>query len=180
VSPALTWRDGLGIFAHDPQLFTPGQHYLYSSYAVNLLQGVVRRASGMPFENYLRQRVWQPARMLSATIDDPDRIVLNRACEGRLLTPAMRKAMFTSQLDGVSAWRPDGTSALLDFRQGLLWRLHRDGAGAEVAYHCGSVRGFNACVVDLMDHDPVAAVLTNSFECCGWKDTEALAAIFRE
>jgi hypothetical protein len=61
----------------------------------------------------------------------------------------------------------------------LLWRLRRDAQGRFVAYACGSVKASNACVVDFVDEDLVAAIATNSWECCGWKRADELAAIFR-
>jgi CubicO group peptidase (beta-lactamase class C family) len=67
------------IFEDDPLLFAPGEYYRYSSYAVNLLQGVVEAASGLGFEVYMRRRVWAPAGMLSSSFDLPERIVTGRA-----------------------------------------------------------------------------------------------------
>ena len=43
------------IFKDDPLLFSPGEFYSYTSYGVNLLQGVVETASGLGFEDYLRR-----------------------------------------------------------------------------------------------------------------------------
>src|SRR5581483_1925044 len=71
--------DGIAIFKNDPLLFKPGAYYFYSSYAVNLLQGVIEKAGGMPFEDFLRQHVWAPAGMLSTALDRPERIVPHRA-----------------------------------------------------------------------------------------------------
>jgi len=41
------------------------------------------------------------------------------------------------------------------------------------------VKAFNACVVDFVEEDLVAALATNSWECGGWKQTDALADVFR-
>ena len=64
---------------NDELLFTPGQHWLYSSYATNLLQALVERVSGERFEAYLRRHVWEPAGMLDTQFDVPDRIVQRRS-----------------------------------------------------------------------------------------------------
>jgi serine beta-lactamase-like protein LACTB len=85
MQPIKRWQDGLRFFAQDPLLFPPGKYYSYSSYAVNLLQGVVEKASGQPFEEYLRQHVWGPAGMASASFDIPDRIVPHRAHSYRIV-----------------------------------------------------------------------------------------------
>lgn len=65
------WRD-------DPLVFEPGTHWMYSSYAVNLLHAVIEVASGEDLEDYLRKHVWQPAGMLETQFDVPARIVPRR------------------------------------------------------------------------------------------------------
>jgi serine beta-lactamase-like protein LACTB len=65
------WRD-------DPLLFEPGTQWSYSSYAVDLLQAVVERASGQSYESYLTEHVWAPAGMVSTQLDLPARIVRHR------------------------------------------------------------------------------------------------------
>jgi CubicO group peptidase (beta-lactamase class C family) len=46
---------------------------------VNLLQGVIENVSGLPFEEYMRRNVWQPAGMTNTRLDIPERPVPNRA-----------------------------------------------------------------------------------------------------
>ena len=65
------WRD-------DPLLFAPGSHFEYSSFAINLLQAVIERATGLSFEAYMREHVWQPAGMLDSQFDVPARVVERR------------------------------------------------------------------------------------------------------
>ncbi len=65
------WRD-------DPLLFEPGAYWLYSSHAMNLLQGVIEKASGEPFEAYMRRHVFVPAAMLETQFDVPSRVILHR------------------------------------------------------------------------------------------------------
>src|SRR5215213_5701373 len=82
--------EAIKIFKDDPLLFKPGEYYFYSSYAVNLLQGVVEKASGLAFEDYMRRYVWTPAGMLNTAFDLPERIVPHRAkgyhiVDGRML-----------------------------------------------------------------------------------------------
>lgn len=69
----------LRIFKDDPLLFAPGTKYSYSTYAYNLLAGVVESASGLAFEEYLRSHVWMPAGMTSTYFDHPGRIIPRRA-----------------------------------------------------------------------------------------------------
>lgn len=220
IQPVTDYLDGLRFFANDPLLFQPGSFYFYSSYGVNLLQGVIEKASGLPFEQYLQQRIWTPAGMTTASLDIEDRIVPNRARSYRidggkvfnyyyndlrykfasggmiasaedlvrfgmavnhnaLLTTGARDVMLSSQLHGLRKFREGAPPEELEFEQGMLWRLRHDSDGRRVAYECGSVKGSNACLVDFLDEDLIAAVVTNSFECCGWSKADALAAIFR-
>lgn len=69
----------VGIFKDDPLLFTPGTKYHYSTYAFNLLAGVVESASGVSFEEYLREHVWAPAGMTATRFEHPLDIVPHRA-----------------------------------------------------------------------------------------------------
>ena len=71
--------DAIAIFKDDPLLFPPGKYYSYTSYGVNLLQGVVEKASGTPFEAYMRENVWGPAGMDATQFNLPERVVRNRA-----------------------------------------------------------------------------------------------------
>jgi CubicO group peptidase (beta-lactamase class C family) len=65
------WRD-------DPLVFEPGSHWMYSSYAVNLLHAAIEVASGEGLEEYLYKHIWQPAGMLETQFDVPSRIVPRR------------------------------------------------------------------------------------------------------
>lgn len=65
------WRD-------DPLLFTPGTHWLYSSFSSNLMQAIVETASGQSFERYLAEKVWAPAGMINTQFDVPSRVVPRR------------------------------------------------------------------------------------------------------
>lgn len=71
-------KAGIEIFKDDTLLFKPGKFWFYSSYASNLMQGIIEEVTGIGFEEYLRKNVWQPAGMLSTQFDVPDRIVHNR------------------------------------------------------------------------------------------------------
>lgn len=79
VQPFASFDEALNLFKDDPLLFAPGELYFYSSYAINLLQGVIEAASGMPFEAYMREHVWGPSGMLRTQFDRPERIVPGRA-----------------------------------------------------------------------------------------------------
>lgn len=71
--------DAIAIFKDDPLLFTPGTKYSYSTYAYNLLAGVIEKVSGLTFEAYMHEKVWGPAGMKDTRLEHPRQIVANRA-----------------------------------------------------------------------------------------------------
>jgi CubicO group peptidase (beta-lactamase class C family) len=57
-------RDSLaGVILASELLWAPGTRYRYSNAGYSLLGMVVEKASGMPYEAYLRQKLWGPAGM---------------------------------------------------------------------------------------------------------------------
>jgi serine beta-lactamase-like protein LACTB len=202
---SLTWEGGLTLFKDDALLFRPGQYYFYSSYAVNLLQGVVEKASGISFEDFMTRNVWRPAGMLSTSFDVPDRIVPHRAKSyrvvdgrpanyfyndlsykfasggmistaedlvrfgsalnhGQLLKAGTVALMYGPQLEPVMRFEEKQPPRKMDYAQGLIWRVFKDAAGRRFVNHCGTVKGFNACIVNYPDEDVVVALLGNADE----------------
>lgn len=65
-----TLSQALAIFAADPLEHAPGEKITYSSYGYTLLGLAVERASGMPYADYMRTRVFAPAGMTATRLDD--------------------------------------------------------------------------------------------------------------
>lgn len=217
VMPMSSLAEGIRVFKDDPLLFEPGDYYRYSSYAVNLLQGVVETASGMSFEEYLAENVWGPAGMERTGFDVPTRIVPNRArgyddrngerinypygdltyklagggmistaedlvrfalavTSGRLLQPETVEAMFTPQLVDVRFFEGGDP---LRWEQCLMWRIRTDREGRPYVNHCGTVAGFNACLILYLDEELIVAITDNAW-ATGLFAAIAFADIFRE
>jgi serine beta-lactamase-like protein LACTB len=215
----LTWEDGLRIFSKDPLLFQPGKYFFYTSYGVNLLQGVIEKVSGKSFEQYVTENVLKPAGAISGSFDIPNASVPHRAKSyrivngkpedyyyndlrykfasggmiasvedlvklgaalnhGVLLKANTRKFMLSPQVHGLQQFNEKGKPAKMNWKQGILWRLRNSPHGS-VAYECGSIKASNACLVNFLQDDIVAAIATNSWECCGWSKVDALAGFFR-
>ena len=85
IQPSFGWAEGVRMVGADALLFRPGQYYFYSSYGVNLLQGVVEKASGESFEKYMADHVWTPAGAVSGMVDRPERLVAHRARSYRIV-----------------------------------------------------------------------------------------------
>jgi CubicO group peptidase (beta-lactamase class C family) len=217
--PVASLEEGIRIFKDDPLLFAPGAYYSYSSYAVNLLQGVVETASGLPFEESLRRHVWGPAGMLSTQFDVPERVVPNRAksyriVDGRplnsfygdltykfagggmistaedlvrlgaalnrggLLRPETVALMVRPHLDPVMRYVEGGAAEREEWKLGLMWRLSTDDAGRPFVFHSGSVKDFNAMLVNYPERDLVVALLSNAGQGRPRADALALAGFF--
>ena len=69
----------LEIFKDDPLVAEPGTKFSYTSYGYNLLSRVVEAASGMSFGDYLQQRIFTPLGLKQTYLDEPARLIPNRA-----------------------------------------------------------------------------------------------------
>ena len=73
-----TIEAAIEIFKDDPLLFEPGTQYSYSSYAWNIVAGIVENVSGQSFDDYLQENVWGPAGMEVTYLEHQGDIVPNR------------------------------------------------------------------------------------------------------
>ncbi|MDP8979926.1 MAG: beta-lactamase family protein [Acidobacteriota bacterium] len=69
----------LKIFQDDPLKFEPGTQFSYTTYGFNLLGAAVEIVSGKPFEDYLRENIFEPAGMHSIGLDDGYAIIPHRS-----------------------------------------------------------------------------------------------------
>ncbi|HKB92560.1 MAG TPA: serine hydrolase domain-containing protein, partial [Opitutaceae bacterium] len=74
-------EEGSKIYGVDqePLQFTPGTHYLYSTFGYALLAGIVEKATGITFEAYMHEHLWAPAGMSVTKMEHPDEIIPYRA-----------------------------------------------------------------------------------------------------
>ena len=56
-------RDSIEVFKNDPLLFEPGRGYLYNSFDFVLLSLAIQEASGVAFEDYVKEKVLVPLQM---------------------------------------------------------------------------------------------------------------------
>jgi CubicO group peptidase (beta-lactamase class C family) len=218
MKPYTSLEEAIKLFKDDPLLCKPGQYSSYSSYAVNLLQGVVETAAGMPFEDYMRQRVWGPAGMLSTAFDIPDRVVPHRARayrvangritnspygdvtykfasggmistaedlvrlfvalnHGRVLKPNTVALMYDAHVQRVMMYEVKGPPRQLDSRRGLIWSVVTEN-GRMIVSHDGSVKGFNACLINYPEEDVAAAIMYNAVGPPTCTEAKTLANFF--
>ena len=65
--------------AAKPLAFAPGTHYEYSNTNYSLLAGVIEKASGKPYGDFLQERLFHPLGMTATGIYDPQIVVRGRA-----------------------------------------------------------------------------------------------------
>jgi CubicO group peptidase (beta-lactamase class C family) len=71
VDQSPTWKDYLAKTLAQPLLAAPGQEFHYSNTGYDLLAMIVEVVSGVPYERYLREKLFLPAGMSSTGFDLP-------------------------------------------------------------------------------------------------------------
>ena len=56
-------EESLAIFKNDPLVFEPGKGYLYNSFDFVLLSLAMEKASGVPFQDYVKEKILEPLGM---------------------------------------------------------------------------------------------------------------------
>ena len=74
-----TIAESLALFKDDPLLHEPGTKYNYTTYGYSILGCAVEGASGMIYEDYMREHVFKPAGMNETRTDDYRLIIPNRS-----------------------------------------------------------------------------------------------------
>lgn len=74
-----TLTDALSIFKDDPLDSEPGTRFAYTTFGFTLLGVTIEAASGMTFEDYMREHIFKPAGMQHTYVDDLYAIIRNRA-----------------------------------------------------------------------------------------------------
>jgi CubicO group peptidase (beta-lactamase class C family) len=92
-APARIVRDAIG----KPLDHEPGSKFRYSNSAYVMLGYVVERASGMPYDEFLRRRIHEPLGMTSSDQDRSERLVADRA-QGYRFRPGAYPAAFFNGL----------------------------------------------------------------------------------
>lgn len=59
--------------------FTPGDHYSYNNSGYILLTYIIEKVSGKSYEKYMQENIFNPLGMKNSGIDDPIKIIKNRA-----------------------------------------------------------------------------------------------------
>ncbi len=74
-----TPQEFIDLVATDPLDFTPGERYAYTNSWAPLAGLIIERASGTPFEQFVTERIFKPARMTDTRFRHPEEIAPRRA-----------------------------------------------------------------------------------------------------
>jgi CubicO group peptidase (beta-lactamase class C family) len=74
-----TLVESLAIFKDDPLLFEPGTKLNYTTYGFSVLGCAIEGASGMPYDEYMRDHVFKPAGMNETGVDNFRLVIPNRS-----------------------------------------------------------------------------------------------------
>ena len=165
-----------------PLDFEPGTRWAYSNSGYPLLGMVIEKVSGMPYERFMRSRVFEKAGMANTRFKVAGEIVKHRAAgyidvDGKLRSGEPLRPRVIAPNGGVlstaedlARWSPSrvlnsGSAALMsaagEWPNGLGWFV-RNFRGHRQYFHNGStVGGYSAVMYELPDDALTVAVLCN-------------------
>ena len=201
--------DILDLLAHKNSLyFKPGTAFRYSNTGYCLLSLVVERVSGMPFDQYVQQELFNPQRLKFATVYRPNVLILDRAYgyhpQGGKINFADQSLTSATQGDGgvyfssqeFHLWaqnllndyfkRPryqelqaENSKAVKDeVSYSMGFFNYTDTAGHRYLFHSGESTGFNNIMSIDLDKGIIISVFTNRDDALASKAYERIQSAF--
>lgn len=113
-------RESIDIFDDFDLVAEPGTEYNYSSYGYNLLGAVIESVARESYGDYMKNNLWKVLDMNDTYMDDPERLIPNRAKGYRLVDGVLKNSEF---IDISSRFAAGGTRStvvdLLKYARGL-------------------------------------------------------------
>jgi len=114
-------RQALAIFQDFDLVAEPGTKYNYSSYGYNLLGAAIEGASGLPYGEFIRTRIFEPLGMTDSCLDDPLEIISNRVRGYQIVKGGLKNSEY---VDISSRFAAGGTRStildLLKYARGIM------------------------------------------------------------
>ncbi len=180
----------------------PGSRFAYSNSGIVTLGAVIEQVTGMPYEDYIRANILDPAGMDSTGLDYPEDEVPNRALgytrsvSGKSFIPAAGNVPPASADGGIETTVGDllafdralyGDSLLSEASKrrmytpnlenyGYCWRVSADN-GRRTIGHGGGTNGVSASFMRYPDDDVTIIVLSN-YTGAAMQPAQALEAIY--
>ncbi len=89
--------------------FSPGERWRYNNTGYYLLGLVIEKASGRSYDDFLKQRIFQPLGMATARMNDQSDLIPHRATGYYLISNEVKRAVFVSPSQPFSAGALVGT-----------------------------------------------------------------------
>ena len=100
-------KDSIEVFQKDPLEFEPGKGYLYNSFDFVLLSLAMQEASGVPFSEYVKEKVLVPLELIS-TFSPNEIDVSSSAVENTASFYTKRSLCFTKAIEVNNAYKLAG------------------------------------------------------------------------
>lgn len=114
-------RQALEIFQDFDLVAEPGTRYNYSSYGYNLLGAAVEGASGLPYGEFIKTRIFEPLNMTDSRLDNPLEIIPNRVRGYQIVKGELKNSEY---VDISSRFAAGGTRStildLLKYARGIM------------------------------------------------------------
>ncbi|HWS70789.1 MAG TPA: serine hydrolase domain-containing protein, partial [Thermoanaerobaculia bacterium] len=112
--------EALAVFRDFDLVAEPGTRYSYSSYGYVLLGAIIEGATGKPYAQVMREKVWGPLGMIATRMDDPRAVIAHRVRGYELRDGKLRNSEY---VDVSSRFAAGGTRStvvdMLAFVRGL-------------------------------------------------------------
>ncbi len=128
-------QEALAIFQEFDLVAEPGTRYHYSTYGYNLLGAAIEGASGQPYSEFVKTRIFDPLDMSDTRLDNPLEIIPNRVRGYQLVRGELRNSEY---VDISSRFAGGGLRStvvdLLRFARGVIdRRLLQDGTWRQMS-----------------------------------------------
>ena len=171
-----------------PLRFAPGEKWAYSNTGYALLGEIIRKVSGKPWSDYLKQKVFEPSGMNSTYPANTKESIPNRARgyneDGREVDPylalyaaggLLSTAVDLAKWDGVlntdkilsetsrrQMWTPVTLNAGTTHPYGFGWQLDGAPERYKIVGHGGALRGFRSEFTRIVDERLTIIILMNA------------------
>lgn len=196
------------LLAPQPLDFEIGTAYVYSNSGYSLLAYIIESASGKPYWDFMRERIFTPLKMTNTTDRDPKNIIPNRATgyeweanklvgrdynltalfgAGTIVSTvtdlakwdaALRNDTLLKKESKLQMWTPLTFNDAKTYPYGFGFRIS-DVRGHKLIAHSGQTAGFGSNISRYIDDDLTVIALTNLGESgMGTLLTNGIARIY--
>ena len=201
MSKHATLEDLISRFKGEPLEFEPGSQYQYSNSGYILLGYIIEQVAGQPYEDFLRENIFDKIGMVNTGYDNNKRIIPNRASgyqfDGSIVTnasyidmsiPHAAGALY-STVEDLYRWdRALYTDVLLseELKMKMFTPVHNNYAYGwavspvgerKATHHGGGINGFQTNIVRFTEDDVCIIILSNITPTPMNEITNTLAAI---